>query len=85
MFFRAGINQLNPEGMAWQDIPTGEEEIQSLSVGPTGLVWAVTWAGSILVRLGVDWQNVRGEWRYTCEPHYAVQPQNEDRPWMTSN
>ena len=40
--------------MGWLHIPTPDKsEVSQISVGPTGLVWAVTWHGKALVRLGV--------------------------------
>lgn len=44
----------SPEGTGWLHITTPEKcEVSQISVGPTGLVWAVTWHGKALVRLGV--------------------------------
>ena len=46
-------------------VPTAEGwEVLSVSVGPSALLWAVTWAGTAIVRLGVTWQTLMGE--YSC-------------------
>ncbi|KAK6170342.1 hypothetical protein SNE40_018755 [Patella caerulea] len=49
-----------PEGDSWEHIPTDTLGLVNISVGPTGLVWAVTWDGLVLVRLGINRDNVYG-------------------------
>ena len=62
LLYRAGISRACPEGATWEVVPTAEGwEILSVSVGPSGLLWAVTWAGTAIVRLGVTWQTLMGE------------------------
>ena len=61
MLFRTGISSLCPEGQAWVDVPIEDgDEVLSIGVGPTDLVWAATWTGHLLVRTGINWQNPRG-------------------------
>ena len=56
-----GVTAHCPEGQSWKDIPVDEEqEILNVSMGPTGLLWTITWAGTILVRTGVTWHNPTG-------------------------
>ena len=51
-----------PEGQSWKDVPMGaEQEVLNISMGPTGLLWVVTWSGTILVRIGVSWFNPIGK------------------------
>ena len=60
--YRYGREHYCPEGKGWTEIiPEEGQEVFSISVGPTGLIWAVTWEGSALVRLGVSWEQVIGK------------------------
>ncbi|PSN51886.1 Tectonin beta-propeller repeat-containing protein [Blattella germanica] len=54
VMFRTGVSTTAPEGLRWTSItvPPGCE-VNQISVGPTGLVWAVLWNGRALVRAGV--------------------------------
>ena len=62
MLHRSGVHHFCPEGVCWEEIPIDDvgTEVLSLSVGTSGLVWAVTWSGDLLIRVGVDMQNVKG-------------------------
>ena len=63
VFFRQGVNGNNPEGSGWLHIPTPEtSEASQISIGPTGLVWAVTWQGKALVRTGTRHLFERERW-----------------------
>lgn len=43
-----------PEGTGWLHVPLPERcQACRIGVGPTGLVWALTWHGKALIRLGV--------------------------------
>jgi len=54
VLFRSGLTTLCPEGIEWTHIPSpSNNEIKQISVGPTGLVWAVLWSGRAFVRTGV--------------------------------
>lgn len=59
--FRGGVSMSAPEGLRWTAIstPVGSELAQ-LSVGPTGLVWAVLYNGRAIVRSGVTRDNLAG-------------------------
>lgn len=60
--FRKGVTQNSPEGESWIHIAAPEKcEGSQISVGPTGLVWAVTWGGEALVRTGVTRENAMGK------------------------
>lgn len=62
VFFRQGVSANNPEGTGWLHIPTPEtSEASQISIGPTGLVWAITWQGKALVRTGVTRLCPQGE------------------------
>jgi tectonin beta-propeller repeat-containing protein 1 len=60
---RWGITHDTPEGTEWANVPTLEngQEVTSISVGPTGLVWAITYDGHALVRIGTNWETPLGE------------------------
>lgn len=59
--FRKGVTETSPEGDSWIHVGTSEKcEVSQISVGPTGLVWAVTWAGYALVRTHVTRENSMG-------------------------
>lgn len=59
--FRTGVSTTAPEGLRWTSItvPPGCE-VNQISIGPTGLVWAVLWNGRALVRAGVTRENPTG-------------------------
>lgn len=60
--FRTGVSTKSPEGARWNHIPTPVGcEVHQLSVGPTGLVWAVLLDGRALVRTGVTRDSLSGE------------------------
>lgn len=62
MLFRYGVTETSPEGSGWVPIKTPDkEEVNQISVGRTGLVWAVTWSGTALARVGVTRENIMGE------------------------
>jgi tectonin beta-propeller repeat-containing protein 1 len=67
VMFRTGVSTTAPEGLRWTSItvPPGCE-VNQISVGPTGLTWAVLWNGRALVRAGVTRENPTGniQWNY---------------------
>lgn len=67
--FRTGVSTIAPEGLRWTAIPTpaGSELIQ-LSVGPTGLVWAVLYNGRVIARSGVTRDRLSGEAWLSVKP-----------------
>ena len=61
LLYRSGISRLSPEGTSWDFISLDdEEEVQAVAAGPSGMLWVITWAGTLLARTGVSWQNPRG-------------------------
>lgn len=59
--FRTGVSTTAPEGLRWTAIPVPSGcEVNQISVGPTGLVWAVLWNGRALVRAGVTRESPTG-------------------------
>ncbi len=59
------MNRLSPEGETWIELKSSEEgdsELLSVSVGPAGLIWAVTWSGDALGRTGVTHQHIMGKY-----------------------
>ncbi|KAI1285473.1 Tectonin beta-propeller repeat-containing protein 1 [Halotydeus destructor] len=65
---RENVDIANPEGTGWLTIDTSEEKVNQISVGPTGLVWTVTWEGKALVRGGVTRDNIYGSHWIEVEP-----------------
>lgn len=60
--YRTGVSTNLPEGSRWTHIQTPNGcEVHQLSVGPTGLVWAVLLDGKALVRTGVTRENLQGD------------------------
>jgi len=52
--FRTGTSFNSPEGLRWTNISVPPScEVKQISVGVTGLVWALLWTGRALVRKGV--------------------------------
>lgn len=61
VMFRTGVSTTAPEGLRWTAIPVPSGcEVNQISVGPTGLVWAVLWNGRALVRAGVTRESPTG-------------------------
>lgn len=61
VLYRHGVCTVCPEGDRWEVIPTQPgSEVINLSVGSMGLVWAVTWDGHCLVRLGIGKEKETG-------------------------
>jgi tectonin beta-propeller repeat-containing protein 1 len=59
--FRTGVGTTAPEGLRWTAIPVPPGcEVNQISIGPTGLVWAVLWNGRALVRAGVTRESLTG-------------------------
>ena len=60
--FRTGVGAHSPEGLRWTSIstPAGGELLQ-VSVGPSGLTWAVLYNGRAIVRTAVTRDNLSGE------------------------
>lgn len=59
--FRSGVTTNSPEGLRWTAISTPAGcEVAQVSVGPTGLVWAVLFNGRAIVRSGVTRENITG-------------------------
>ena len=79
LLYRSGISRLSPEGTSWDFISLDdEEEVQAVAAGPSGMLWVITWAGTLLARTGVNWQNPRGNLtnsnliRQKSSSHYLV-------------
>ena len=62
MLYREGVCHSCPEGKSWihVDVPSDLYLVQ-LSVGPSGLLWAITYDGEAVVRLGISHQNPLGK------------------------
>lgn len=60
--FRTGVTVNSPEGLRWTAINLNAGyEISQISVGPTGLVWAVLYSGKAIVRTGIRREQPTGE------------------------
>lgn len=60
--FRVGTSTTCPEGQRWSSIKLANGyEVCQISVGVTGLVWAVLMVGKALVRTGVTRDNPMGK------------------------
>lgn len=60
--FRTGVCTSLPEGSRWTHVKTPDGyEVQQLSVGPTGLLWASLIDGRALVRIGVARETLQGD------------------------
>ena len=58
---RQGVDSSCPEGVKWKHVDTPPDaDVTSLWVSRTGYVWAVTWDGNALVRIGVSRENPTG-------------------------
>ena len=60
--YRSGVSEKCPEGEKWIEIDSPQVSITQLSVGQSGVVWAVTWAGAAVVRVGVTYYQPTGEY-----------------------
>ena len=60
IYVRTGVTRDCPEGVDWIHQNTDTLGAVNIAVGPTGLVWTVTWDGLALVRLGVNSEHVYG-------------------------
>lgn len=59
--FRVGTSTTCPEGQRWSAIKLANGyEVSQISVGMTGLVWAVLMNGKALVRTGITRENPMG-------------------------
>ena len=55
MLYRTGISSICPDGKSWETVELPEEvRVGQISVGPTGMVWVITWKGTLLLRTGVS-------------------------------
>ncbi|CAG0914640.1 unnamed protein product [Notodromas monacha] len=56
VMFRKNVLETNPEGSSWIHVPSPTNlEACQISVGPTGLTWAVCWdEGRAIVRTGIN-------------------------------
>ncbi len=62
VYCRIGVTRKCPEGLAWKNIDTPDDKaVVQLSVGPTGIVWAITWDGFCAARVGVSRDNPVGK------------------------
>ena len=52
---------MNPEGVSWQEVDNEGRECTQISLGPSCLLWAVTWDGEVMVRLGITRDNPIGQ------------------------
>lgn len=68
--YRTGVCTSLPEGSRWTHIQTPNGcEVNQLSVGPTGLVWAALLDGRGLVRIGLSRENLQGDsWLEVASP-----------------
>jgi len=83
--FRTGVSTTAPEGLRWTSItvPPGCE-VNQISVGPTGLVWAVLWNGRALVRAGVTRESPTGNVLYSPSAQFFLKINcNEMRKQLT--
>uniref|UniRef100_A0A4W3H8R3 Tectonin beta-propeller repeat-containing protein 1 n=1 Tax=Callorhinchus milii TaxID=7868 RepID=A0A4W3H8R3_CALMI len=67
IFYRENVNDQNPEGSSWTEIPALGEVIQ-ISCGPGDLLCAVLWEGQLMVREGVNRENPKGNSWKIVEP-----------------
>ncbi|XP_067859593.1 tectonin beta-propeller repeat-containing protein 1 [Heptranchias perlo] len=69
VFYRENINDQNPEGSSWTEIPTLGEVVQITS-GPGDLLCAVLWEGQLMVREGISRENPKGNsWKIVEPPN----------------
>ena len=61
LLYRSGVSRLSPEGTSWDFVSLDDEEVQAVAAGPSGMLWVITWAGTLLARTGVSWQNPTGK------------------------
>ena len=55
VLYRKGINSACPEGDCWVKIDLPDEvQAGQISVGPTGMVWMITWQGGLYLRTGIS-------------------------------
>ena len=59
IYFRQDVVASRPEGTSWEKVDS--EEVLSVSVSPSSMVWAVTWSGGLIVRTGVTWKCPMGK------------------------
>lgn len=68
--FRVGTSTTCPEGQRWSSIKLANGyEVCQISVGITGLVWAVVMMGKALVRTGVTRDNPMGKY---VQSHFII-------------
>ena len=61
LLYRDGIVQTCPEGTQWIRVEGCEDlNLTQISVGPSGLLWAIQWDGTALIRVGITHQNPIG-------------------------
>jgi len=61
LLYRDGIAQSCPEGTQWIRIDGCEDfNLTQVSVGPSGLLWAIQWDGTPIVRIGISHENPIG-------------------------
>lgn len=59
--FRTGVSKTSPEGQRWTSIPVpSNNEVTHISVGPTGLLWAILWNGKAIIRTGITRDSITG-------------------------
>lgn len=63
--FRVGVSTTSPEGLRWSAIKLpASYEVSQVSVGPSGLVWAVLQSGKAIVRTGITRENPMGKFSH---------------------
>ncbi len=74
LLYRKGVSRVSPEGTKWLDVSLGDEdaEVQAAAAGPAGALWVLTWAGGLMVRTGVSWQNPIGACGRKCVQSFCV-------------
>ena len=62
VMFRVGVSSTSPEGQRWSAIKLSPgHEVSQVSVGVSGLVWAILQNGKAIVRIGVTRENPMGK------------------------
>ena len=55
VLYRQGITVVCPEGTSWVTITLPDDvKAGQISVGPTGMVWMITWQGDLYMRTGIS-------------------------------
>ena len=85
VFYRDGINHLNPTGIKWTQV--GHASLRQIDSGPTGIVYGIDEDRKLVCRSGIKpgkptgslWKRIRGIYRHvTCGPRgcWAITAKN---------